>query len=66
MAPLCEGHDLSIDGVNGSPGSSPSTDVRPSWVLTIETDGVRILAAYALVNPDKLRGIPSLESMPIV
>jgi hypothetical protein len=29
------------------------------WALAIETDGSRILAAYALVNPDKLAGISS-------
>lgn len=35
---------------------------RPSWVLTIETDGLRILAAYAVVNPAKLQGIAPLDA----
>jgi RNA polymerase sigma-70 factor, ECF subfamily len=55
-----------LTGVNGEAGLVAFDQRGPAWVLTIETDGVRILAAYALVNPDKLRGIPSLESMPIV
>ena len=52
--------------VNGEAGLVAFDERGPAWVLTIETDGVRILAAYALVNPDKLREIPSLEAMPTV
>ncbi len=49
--------------INGEAGLVACDDQGPAWVLTIETDGVRILAAYSLVNPDKLKGIPSLESI---
>ena len=38
------------------------TGERPVWALTIETDGARILAAFAIVNPDKLKGIAPRKS----
>ena len=50
--------------VNGQAGLVAFVDDRPSWVLTVDTDGVRILAAYAVVNPDKLGGIAPLETLP--
>jgi hypothetical protein len=31
-------------------------------VLTIDTDGVRILAAYAVVNPAKPKGLAPLDA----
>ena len=43
--------------VNGQAGLVAFDGRNPSWVLTIETDGERILAAYSVVNPDKLKGI---------
>jgi RNA polymerase sigma-70 factor (ECF subfamily) len=51
--------------VNGEAGLVAFDEHGPSWVLTIETDGVRILAAYALVNPDKLKGIAPLAAKPV-
>jgi len=48
--------------VNGQTGLVGFKGQQPSWVLTIETDGVRILSAYAVVNPDKLNGIATLAS----
>ena len=50
--------------VNGQTGLVGFKGWQPSWVLTIETDGVRILSAYAVVNPDKLRGIATLDALP--
>jgi hypothetical protein len=50
--------------VNGEAGLVAFVDGQPSWVLTIETDGARILAAYAVVNPDKLAGIAPLPALP--
>ena len=50
--------------VNGQTGLVGFKGWQPSWVLTIETDGVRILSAYAVVNPDKLRGIAPLDALP--
>jgi len=47
--------------INGETGLVAFNGVRPSWVLTIETDGLRILAAYAIVNPDMLTGIAPLD-----
>jgi hypothetical protein len=49
--------------VNGQAGLVGFKGRQPSWVLTIETDGVRILSAYAVVNPDKLRGIAALDAL---
>ena len=48
--------------VNGQAGLVGFRAGKPSWVLTIETDGNRILAAYAVVNPDKLQGIAALDA----
>jgi RNA polymerase sigma-70 factor, ECF subfamily len=45
--------------INGQTGLAGFADGRAVWALAIETDGSRILAAYALVNPDKLAGISS-------
>ena len=48
--------------INGEAGLAAFDNLRPSWVLTIETDGTQILAAYAVVNPDKLTGIAALDA----
>ena len=45
--------------VNGEPGCAVLYDGHPLAVLTIETDGRRILGVYTILNPDKLRGLPS-------
>jgi len=50
--------------VNGQAGLVGFKGQQPSWVLTVETDGVRILSAYAVVNPDKLKGIATLDALP--
>jgi RNA polymerase sigma-70 factor, ECF subfamily len=52
-----------VVSVNGEAGLVGFKDQRPTWVLTIHTDGVRILAAYSVVNPDKLEGMASLEAL---
>lgn len=43
--------------INGEPGLVTFAGRRPVSVMTIDTDGVRILAAFAILNPDKLKGI---------
>lgn len=43
--------------INGHTGLVTCIDGRPRMAISIETDGVRILAGYNVVNPDKLRGI---------
>ena len=48
--------------INGQTGLVGYADGRAVWALAIETDGARILAAYALINPDKLGGISSEHS----
>lgn len=40
--------------VNGETGLVFLIDDRPVWAFTAETDGVRILAGYIVLNPDKL------------
>jgi RNA polymerase sigma-70 factor, ECF subfamily len=47
--------------INGEAGLVGFNDGQPSWVLTIDTDGLHILAAYSVVNPDKLKGIAPLD-----
>jgi hypothetical protein len=32
-------------------------DGRLHWILSIDTDGTRILALYNVLNPQKLRGM---------
>jgi hypothetical protein len=43
--------------INGEPGLIIRLDGRLHWVLSIDTDGVRILAVYNILNPQKLKGI---------
>jgi RNA polymerase sigma-70 factor (ECF subfamily) len=49
--------DYRLASINGETGIVAFARERPVWALTIETDGTRILAAFAIVNPDKLKGI---------
>ena len=37
-------------------------DGRLHWILSIDTDGTRILAVYNLLNPQKLQGIALPDS----
>ncbi|MFZ0487091.1 MAG: RNA polymerase sigma-70 factor [Arenicellales bacterium] len=46
-----------IVSINGEPGLLLCVDGRPMSVVSIKTDGQRILAAYAVLNPDKLKGL---------
>ncbi len=43
--------------INGESGLLMAVDGRPVSVLSIDTDGERILAVYVILNPDKLKGI---------
>jgi RNA polymerase sigma-70 factor (ECF subfamily) len=43
--------------INGETGIVGFAGERPVWALTVESDGAHILAAFAVVNPDKLEGI---------
>jgi RNA polymerase sigma-70 factor (ECF subfamily) len=43
--------------INGQAGLAMFDDGRPFLVITIDTDGTRILAAFAILNPDKLKDI---------
>jgi RNA polymerase sigma-70 factor (ECF subfamily) len=46
---------LAIVTVNGETGLILRDGERPIGVLSLDTDGERICAVYAIVNPDKLR-----------
>jgi RNA polymerase sigma-70 factor, ECF subfamily len=46
-----------VVSINGEPGLIMCVDGRPVSVTSIETDGTRILAVYAVLNPDKLKRI---------
>jgi RNA polymerase sigma-70 factor, ECF subfamily len=48
--------------INGEPGLIIRLDGRLHWILTIDTDGTRILAAYNVLNPQKLQGIALQDS----
>jgi len=52
--------------VNGESGLVMCLDGRPIWILSIETDGLRILAGYVVLNPDKLGRItlPAIVTTP--
>ena len=43
--------------INGEPGLLMCVDGRPVSVISIDTDGVRVRAVFAILNPDKLKGI---------
>jgi RNA polymerase sigma-70 factor (ECF subfamily) len=43
--------------INGETGVLACLDGNPAMAMSFETDGVRILAAYNVVNPEKLRRI---------
>jgi RNA polymerase sigma-70 factor (ECF subfamily) len=43
--------------INGETGLVFFDGEQPISVTTIDTDGVRILSAFAVLNPDKLKGI---------
>jgi RNA polymerase sigma-70 factor (ECF subfamily) len=47
--------------INGETGILTRLDGQPSMALSILTDGVRILAGYNVVNPDKLQGVEETE-----
>jgi hypothetical protein len=43
--------------VNGEPGVASFYDGHLFAVMTLRTDGHRILDVFSILNPDKLRGI---------
>jgi RNA polymerase sigma-70 factor (ECF subfamily) len=43
--------------INGEAGLVLALDGVPFWALAVETDGLRILAGYVVLNPEKLAGI---------
>jgi RNA polymerase sigma-70 factor (ECF subfamily) len=47
--------------INGEPGLLRYIDGRLESAQAFVTDGERIVAIYAVRNPDKLAGIPPLE-----
>jgi RNA polymerase sigma-70 factor (ECF subfamily) len=47
--------------INGEPGLLVCVNGKPFSVISIETDGSRILAAYTVMNPDKLKSVDSLS-----
>lgn len=46
--------DFRFASVNGETGLVMRLDGRPVWILAVETDGLRILAGYVVLNPEKL------------
>lgn len=46
-----------VVSINGEAGLLMYLDGRPASAISIDTDGVRILAVYTVLNPDKLKGI---------
>jgi RNA polymerase sigma-70 factor (ECF subfamily) len=47
--------------VNGETGLAVHADGRLVAVMSLATDGQRILGVYSVLNPDKLRGVPLAE-----
>jgi RNA polymerase sigma-70 factor (ECF subfamily) len=46
-----------VVSINGEPGLLLCFDGRPMSVISIDTDGLKILAVFTVLNPDKLKGI---------
>jgi len=57
---------LEVATVNGEPGLCIRDGNRLTATMSIATDGERILAVYAVVNPDKLPGTLSHSTRPHV
>jgi RNA polymerase sigma-70 factor (ECF subfamily) len=50
--------------VNGQPGIASFVDGHPFSVMTLDVFEGRICRIYVITNPEKLRRIPPLESLP--
>jgi RNA polymerase sigma-70 factor (ECF subfamily) len=46
-----------VVSINGEPGLLMCFDGQPVSAISIDTDGLRILAVYTVLNPDKLKNI---------
>ncbi len=53
-----------ILNINGEPGLVSFIDGVPFSAISFETDGRSILAVYAVLNPEKLKGIRTLKGTP--
>jgi RNA polymerase sigma-70 factor (ECF subfamily) len=51
--------------VNGERGIAVLYQGTPFSIISIRTDGVRILDVYAILNPDKLRGVELSQEAPM-
>jgi RNA polymerase sigma-70 factor, ECF subfamily len=56
--PASEDQRFEVEEINGWPAIVGRTAGTPNLVLTIETDGERIVALRNVVNPEKLRLVP--------
>jgi RNA polymerase sigma-70 factor (ECF subfamily) len=50
--------------INGDLGIVTYVDERPVAVFWFEIKGRKITRVYRILNPDKLKGVPSLEERP--
>jgi RNA polymerase sigma-70 factor, ECF subfamily len=58
IARLYQGRAIyQVAPINGEPGLIIRLDGRLDSILSIDTDGARILAVYNILNPQKLKGI---------
>lgn len=46
-----------LETINGQTGIVARIAGKPFWALAVETDGLKILAGYNVLNPDKLHGL---------
>jgi RNA polymerase sigma-70 factor (ECF subfamily) len=60
------GRTMEVATVNGEPGLCFWEGTRLVGTLSVTTDGERILAAFAVVNPDKLAAGMSQDAAPDV
>ena len=51
-------------GINGQPGIVSFLDGRPFSVFTLDVTAGLISGIYVVTNPEKLKKIPLLESLP--
>jgi RNA polymerase sigma-70 factor (ECF subfamily) len=58
LRPARERLTLQKIAVNGETGIALRVDGRLLSVMSLATDGERILGVYSVLNPDKLRGVP--------
>lgn len=61
LSKISAGFTIRPTQINGQPGIITYVNAQPENVMSLDIIGERIGRIYVVVNPDKLRGLPSLD-----